>query len=157
MNETFSEDASSMEDHSQDTALLAAILNTAVDAIVTIDDRGVVLHVNRSFQRLFGFAPEEVVGKNISMLMPEPDRSGHDGYLQRYKETGKAAIIGVGRQVFGLRKDGSLIPVDLAVSKVKIGERTIFAGIMRDMTERKQTEAVGGDRANDDRLSSREP
>ena len=69
MNETFSEDASSMEDHSQDTAVLAAILNTAVDAIVTIDDRGVILHVNRSFQGLFGFMPEEVVGNNISMLM----------------------------------------------------------------------------------------
>ncbi len=141
MNETSSDDASLIEEHSQDAAVLAAILNTAVDAIVTIDDRGIVLHVNRSFQRLFGFMPEEVVGNNISMLMPEPDQSAHDGYLKRYKETGKAAIIGVGRQVLGQRKDGSLIPVDLAVSEVKIGERTIFAGIMRDMTERQQTEA----------------
>lgn len=141
MDETFSDDASLIEEHSQDAAVLAAILNTAVDAIVTIDDRGVVLHVNRSFQRLFGYLPDEVVGNNISMIMPEPDQSAHDGYLKRYKETGKAAIIGVGRQVLGQRKDGSLIPVDLAVSEVKIGERTIFAGIMRDMTERQQTEA----------------
>ncbi len=141
MNKTFPEGGSLIDEHTQDAAVLAAILNTAVDAIVTIDDRGVVLHVNRSFQRLFGFTPEEVVGKNISMLMPEPDQSAHEGYLKRYKETGKAAIIGVGRQVLGKRKDGSLIPVDLAVSEVKIGERTIFAGIMRDMTERQQTEA----------------
>ena len=130
-----------MDDHSQDTALLAAILNTAVDAIVTIDELGKVLHVNRAFGKLFGFASAEVVGQNISMLMPEPDRSAHDGYLHRYKQTGKAAIIGIGRQVLGQRKDGTLIPVDLAVSEVKIGERTLFAGIMRDMTERHQTEA----------------
>ncbi len=130
-----------MSDNVQDTALLAAILNTAVDAIVTIDNRGTVLHVNRAFGKLFGFTAEEVVGKNISMLMPEPDRSAHDGYLSHYSETGKAAIIGVGRQVLGQRKNGSLIPVDLAVSEVKIGDQTLYAGIMRDMTERQQTEA----------------
>ena len=130
-----------MSDSIQDTAILAAILNTAVDAIVTIDQRGKVLHVNRAFEKLFGYAPEEVIGNNISMLMPEPDRSGHDGYLHRYSETGKAAIIGVGRQVLGQRKNGSLMPVDLAVSEVKIGDQTLYAGIMRDMTERKQTEA----------------
>ena len=129
-----------MDDQLQNTAILAAILNTAVDAIVTIDERGTVLHVNRAFGKLFGFVPEEVVGRNISMLMPEPDRSAHDGYLQAYMQTGKAAIIGIGRQVLGQRKDGTLIPVDLAVSEVRIGDRTIFAGIMRDMTERRQSE-----------------
>ena len=126
---------------SEDTALLAAILNTAVDAIVTIDERGIVLHVNHAFEKLFGFTPQEAIGKNISLIMPEPDRSAHDGYLRLYKETGKAAIIGIGRQVFGKRKDGSLIPIDLAVSEVKIGEKMLYAGIMRDMTERNQTEA----------------
>ena len=130
-----------MENQLQDTALLAAILNTAVDAIVTIDERGVVLHVNRAFGKLFGFTAEEVIGKNISMLMQEPDRSGHDEYLRRYMQTGKAAIIGIGRQVLGQRKDGTLIPVDLAVSEVKVGEQTLFAGIMRDMTERRQSES----------------
>jgi len=129
-------------DHlTQDAALLAAILNTAVDAIVTIDDRGTVLHVNRSFQRLFGYTPEEVIGGNISMLMPEPDRSAHAGYIDRYQRTGKAAIIGTGRQVLGQKKDGSLMPIDLAVSEVNIGDRRLYAGIMRDMTERKQSEA----------------
>ena len=124
----------------QDTAVLAAILKTAVDAIVTIDQRGIVQHVNQAFEKLFGFLPAEVVGRNISILMPEPDGSAHDGYLQRYNETGKAAIIGVGRQVMGRRKNGTLIPIDLAVSEVKIGERVLFTGIMRDMTERHQRE-----------------
>ncbi len=141
MSERQLENILSIDEPSQDTALLAAILNTAVDAIVTIDERGVVLHVNRAFQKLFGFTPQEAIGKNISMIMPEPDRAAHDGYLSQYKETGKAAIIGVGRQVFGKRKNGSLFPLDLAVSEVRIGNRKLFAGIMRDMTERQQTEA----------------
>ena len=141
MSERQLENILSIDEPSQDTALLAAILNTAVDAIVTIDERGVVLHVNRAFQKLFGFTPQEAIGKNISMIMPEADRAAHDGYLSQYKETGKAAIIGVGRQVFGKRKNGSLFPLDLAVSEVRIGDRKLFAGIMRDMTERQQTEA----------------
>ena len=124
-----------------DAAVLEAILNTAVDAILTIDERGIVLQVNPAFQHLFGFTAEEVLGKNISMLMPEPDRSAHDGYLHQYKKTGKAAIIGIGRQVMGQRKNGSLIPIDLAVSEVNVGDRRLFTGIMRDMTERHQTES----------------
>ncbi len=141
MTERQLESIPSIGDSSQDTGLLNAILNTAIDAIVTIDECGVILHVNRAFQTLFGFTPQEAIGKNISMIMPQPERSAHDGYLSRYLQTGKAAIIGVGRQVMGQRKDGSLIPVDLAVSEVKIGDRKVFAGIMRDMTERQQTEA----------------
>ena len=141
MSERQLENIPSIGDPSQDTALLAAILNTAVDAIVTIDVRGVILHVNHAFQKLFGFTPQEAIGKNISMIMPEPDRAAHDGYLSQYMRTGNASIIGVGRHVFGKRKDGSLIPVDLAVSEVKIGDRKLFAGIMRDMTERQQAEA----------------
>ncbi len=129
-----------MEDSSEDSAVLAAILNTAVDAIVTIDSQGKILHANRAFEVLFGYTAKEVLGENISMMMPEPDRSAHDRYLSQYMHTGKAAIIGVGRQVFGQRKNGTLIPIDLAVSEVKIGGRTLFAGIMRDMTERKQSE-----------------
>ncbi len=129
------------EDPVFDAAVLEAILNTAVDAILTIDERGIVLQVNPAFQHLFGFTAEEVFGKNISMLMPEPDRSAHDGYLHQYKKTGKAAIIGIGRQVMGQRKNGSLIPIDLAVSEVNVGDRRLFTGIMRDMTERHQTES----------------
>jgi len=141
MTEQVPEHAESIDASSQDSALLAAILNTAVDAIVIIDERGVVMHVNRAISKLFGFSPSEVIGNNISMLMPEPERSAHDTYLSRYKATGKAAIIGVGRQVLGKRKDGTLIPIDLAVSEVKVADQKLFAGIMRDMTERRQSEA----------------
>lgn len=124
-----------------DSALLDAVLNTAVDAIVTIDDRGLILHANRAVEKLFGYRPSELIGKNVSKLMPEPDRSRHDEYLRQYNITGKRNIIGIGRQVLGLRTDGTMIPIDLAISEVRIGERVLFTGIMRDMTERQQTEA----------------
>ena len=124
-----------------DTALLAAILNTAVDAIITIDERGKILSANRALQKLFGYLPSELIGKNISCLMPEPDRSSHDGYLAKYQQTGKAAIIGIGRQVVGQRRGGSLIPVDLAVSEIQVGNRKMYTGIVRDMTERHQVES----------------
>lgn len=124
-----------------DTALLAAVLNTAVDAIITIDERGKILNANRALQKLFGYLPSELIGKNISCLMPEPDRSSHDGYLAKYQQTGKAAIIGIGRQVVGQRRDGSLIPVDLAVSEIQVGNRKMYTGIIRDMTERHRVES----------------
>ena len=124
----------------QDSAILAAVLDTAVDAIVTINARGLMLHVNRAFQKMFGFSPEEVIGKNVSMLMPEPDRSSHDGYINHYSTTRQASIIGIGRQVIGQRKNGTFIPVDLAVSEVRIGDQVLYTGILRDMTERRQVE-----------------
>jgi two-component system, LuxR family, sensor kinase FixL len=82
-----------------------------------------------------------VIGRNVSILMPEPDRSSHDGYLRKYHQTGKAGIIGIGRQVMGQKRDGTLLPIDLAVSEVRIGDRVLFTGIMRDMTERHETES----------------
>ncbi len=108
---------------------------------ITIDERGTLLLVNHAFEKLFGYGSSEAIGRNVSMLMPEPDRSAHDGYLHRYLQTGRTAIIGTGRQVLGQRKNGTLFPIDLAVSEIKIGGRILFAGIMRDMTERKQSEA----------------
>jgi two-component system, LuxR family, sensor kinase FixL len=139
---------SSQEEHDNasdlaaiDAALLAAILNTAIDAIITIDERGIILNANRALQKLFGYLPSELIGKNISCLMPEPDRSSHDGYLAKYQQTGRAAIIGIGRQVVGQRRDGSLIPVDLAVSEIRVGNRKMYTGIVRDMTERHQVES----------------
>jgi PAS domain S-box-containing protein len=124
-----------------DTALLNAILNTAVDAIVTINHRGTILHANRAIEKLFGYKPNDLIGKNVSFLMPEPDRSRHDQYIHKYQETGQRNIIGVGRQVLGQKLDGTLIPVDLAISEVKIDDQVLYTGIMRDMTERQQTEA----------------
>ena len=124
-----------------DTALLNAVLNTAVDAIVTINHRGVILHANRAIEKLFGYKPSDLIGKNVSVLMPEPDKSRHDGYVHKYQETGRRNIIGIGRQVLGQKCDGTLIPVDLAISEVKIDSQVLYTGIMRDMTERQQTEA----------------
>ncbi len=124
-----------------DSALLDAVLNTAVDAIVMIDSQGRIIHANKSVERMFGFDPDWLVGQNVSILMPEPDRSRHDGYLEKYRETGKRRIIGIGRHVLGQRADGSLIPIDLAISEVRVGDRVLFTGIMRDMTERHETEA----------------
>ena len=110
---------------------LRAILETAADAIVVIDDRAVVRSFNGAAERMFGYAADEVIGQNINMLMPAPYREEHDGYLQRYLVTGERRIIGIGREVQGLRKDGTTFPVHLAVSEVDLGNRKLFAGILR--------------------------
>lgn len=125
----------------ENRSLLAAMLETAIDAIITIDERGIVQQANHAVEKLFGYSIEEVIGKNISIIMPEPDRSRHDQYLARYKETKQRAIIGIGREVLGKRKDGSLIPLDLAISEIEIGGRTLYTGILRDMTQRNCAEA----------------
>jgi two-component system sensor kinase FixL len=117
-----------------------AIFETAVDAIITIDERGIVTSMNPSATKTFGYSAEEVVGRNVSMLMPEPDASAHDGYMQNYLRTGVKRIIGIGREVTGLRKDGSTFPMDLAVSETVLDDRRIFTGIVRDVTDRKRQE-----------------
>ena len=119
---------------------LQAILDTAVDGIVTIDERGIIESLNRAAERMFGWTADEAVGENISVLMPAPYHEEHNGYLANYLETGDGKIIGIGREVVGLRKDGTTFPMDLAVSEVWLGERRLFTGIVRDITERKRTE-----------------
>jgi PAS domain S-box-containing protein len=119
---------------------LRAIVETAVDGIITIDERGTVTSFNPSASRIFGYAPQEVLGRNVNMLMPEPYRGEHDGYMRNYVTTGVAKIIGTGREVAGLRKDGTTFPMDLAVSETLLGDRRIFTGIVRDITERKRSE-----------------
>ena len=116
------------------------ILDTAVDAIITIDARGIVESFNKAAERLFGYVPRDVIGKNVSMLMPQPYSGQHDGYMRNYCETGRAKIIGIGREVVARRSDGSLFPADLAVSEVKLGDRWLFTGIVRDISERKRLE-----------------
>jgi two-component system sensor kinase FixL len=123
-------------------ALLQAVLDTAVDAIITIDSRGTILSANNAVLRMLGYSSDELLGKPVSTLMPEPDRSQHDRYVSDYIATGTAKIIGIGREVKALHRDGNLVPVDLAVSEVKLGGRRIFTGILRDMSERYQAEAV---------------
>ena len=119
-------------------ARLSAVLNTAADAIITIDHRGVIRTVNPATETLFGYEADEMVGRNVRMLMPPPWGDEHDGYLTRYLETGEARVIGVGREGLARRKDGALFPVDLAVSEVDHLRQ--FTGILRDATRRKQLE-----------------
>jgi len=118
------------------TSLLTAILDNVLDGIITIDERGKVASFNKSAEKIFGYPAAEVIGNNVNMLMPEPYHSHHDGYLHNFTSTGKKKIIGIGREVSGLRKDGSIFPMDLAVSEMWIGEQRMFTGIVRDISER---------------------
>jgi PAS domain S-box-containing protein len=119
---------------------LRAVVDTAVDGVILINSRGHVLMFNPACERLFGYLADEVVGQNVRMLMPEPYRHEHDSYLANYRETGAAKIIGIGREVRGLRKDGSEFPMDLSVGEAKQEGESIFVGIIHDLTERKRTE-----------------
>ena len=118
----------------------AAILDAAVDGVITIDANGLVETFNHAAEAIFGYGASEVIGRNVKMLMPEPYHSDHDGYLAAYKATGRPKIIGIGREVTGRRKDGSTFPMDLAVGEGRDGGRRLFAGIVRDITARKQAE-----------------
>lgn len=117
-----------------------SILETTVDAIITIDDRANIKTFNSTAQKLFGYNLDEVIGKNIKMLMPEPYREEHDDYMENYLDTGERKIIGIGREVTGLRKDGSTFPMYLAVSEIKIRDQRIFTGIVRDISEQRRLE-----------------
>jgi PAS domain S-box-containing protein len=121
---------------------LRAVLDHAVDGLITIDARGNMESFNPACGRIFGYESEEVIGRNIKMLMPEPYFGGHDGYLTHYAATGDARIIGTsGREVKGKRKDGSVFPMDLSVSAFELGDGKHYSGIIRDITERKAVEA----------------
>jgi len=119
---------------------LRAILETAVEGIITIDERGIVESMNRAAEKTFGYKAADVIGQNVSILMPSPYREQHDGYLHNYVRTGEAKIIGIGREVVGQRKDGSIFPMDLAVSEVNLADKRLFTGFVRDITERKRAE-----------------
>ncbi|WP_009958931.1 PAS domain S-box protein [Verrucomicrobium spinosum] len=117
-----------------------AIVETAVNAIITINERGVIESVNSATVRMFGYVTEEMIGRNVSMLMPSPYREQHDGYLGNYLRTGERKIIGIGRETLAQRKDGTIFPMDLSVGEVKLPRGRIFAGIIRDITDRKELE-----------------
>lgn len=119
---------------------LDAIIENAIDGIITIDDKGIIEHLNPAALELFGYERAELVGKNVSVLMPEPDRSRHDGYIHNYNTTGTKHIIGIGREVNGKRKDGSTFPFRLGVSEVKFSDRKIYTGFIHDLTKEKASE-----------------
>lgn len=121
-------------------SLFQALFDTAVDGMIVIDERGTVRLFNRACEALFGYRPDEVVGRNVRMLMPPPFHAEHDGYLERYRTTGERRIIGIGREVMGRRKDGSNFPMELSVGETRQGDERLFVGIIRDITARKTTE-----------------
>ena len=125
----------------QSEARFRSILATVPEAIITIDERGLIESFSPAAARLFGYAPHEVIGKNVNLLMPSPYREEHDGYLSRYRATKEKRIIGKGRVVVGQRRDGTTFPMELAVGEVRLGEgRHLFTGFIRDLTERQTTE-----------------
>jgi two-component system sensor kinase FixL len=121
-------------------AQLEAILDNIVDGLIVIDGRGIVQSYNKACERIFGYAPPEVVGKNVSMLMPERHSVNHDRYVDNYVKTGDAKIIGIGRELEGRRKDGSTFPMDLSVAEIRSEAGRYFSGIVRDITARKDAE-----------------
>ena len=119
---------------------MRSVVNHVIDGIITIDERGMVESFNPAAEKIFGYPAVEVVGRNVNMLMPEPDHSRHDGYLTNYIRTHQPKIIGIGREVEGLRSDGSIFPMELAVSEFNLAGRRYFTGIIRDITEPKRLE-----------------
>jgi two-component system sensor kinase FixL len=121
-------------------ARLRSILDTAPDAIIVIDEHGVMESFSPAAERLFGISAAEAIGRNVSILMPSPYAERHNGYIQHYLDTGERRIIGIGRIVVGLRRDGSTFPMELAVGEAMVNGRRLFTGFIRDLTERQLTE-----------------
>lgn len=122
-------------------AHLASILDTVPEAMVLIDEAGLVRAFSVTAERLFGWPSGEIIGRNVSLLMPEPYRTAHDGYMKRYYDTGEKRIIGLGRVVLGQRKDGSTFPMELAVGEIQTPQGRLFTGFVRDLTESQRTQA----------------
>ncbi|MEM7750719.1 MAG: PAS domain S-box protein [Pseudomonadota bacterium] len=119
---------------------LEAIIDAAVFGIITIDERGLIEQFNSAAERMFQYAAEDVIGHNVSMLMPEPFRSDHDGYLASYLATGEKKIIGLGREVVGRRRDGTEFPLHLTISEVRLEQRVLFTGMVEDISVRVEAE-----------------
>jgi PAS domain S-box-containing protein len=126
----------------ESTERMRAIVETVVDGIITINDHGTIETFNPAAERIFGYRQDEVVGRNVNMLMPAPYHDEHDGYLKNYRDSGVRKIIGIGREVVGRRKNGSDFPIELAVSEMKLGATRMFTGIVRDITERKKVDRM---------------
>ncbi len=120
--------------------MIRSILQTTVDGIITIDERGLVETYNPAAEKIFGYPAAEVIGRKINMLMPQPFAAEHDRYIKRYCETGEAKVIGIGRETLGRHKDGRVFPIDLSVSEMTVGGRRLFTGVVRDISDRKAIE-----------------
>ena len=123
---------------------LRSITRTAPDAIVIIDETGVIDMVNPAAERLFGYSSAELVGQNVKVLMPSPHREAHDSHLARYRETGEKRVIGIGRVVVGRRKDGTTFPARLAIGEIELGQGRLFTGFLHDITERENIQRRAG-------------
>lgn len=128
-----------------ETSLLALIIETAPDAIITADDQGRMLSFSPAAERIFGHREDEVLGKNLTILMPDPYRSEHDGYMERYLRTGEKHIIGTGREVRAMRKSGEIFVAELAVGELKFGKTHVFTGFIRDADDRAKAESHARD------------
>ena len=141
-----------------DESLIQAILETVPDALVVIDEAGLITSFSKAAEALFGYAEAEIVGRNVSTLMPSPHREAHDAYLVRYLQTGEKRIIGIGRVVEGLRRDGTVFPMELSVGEARAGDHRAFTGFVRDLTKRAEAEAqlhrTQADLAHASRLSA---
>jgi two-component system, LuxR family, sensor kinase FixL len=133
--------AASTQDVVAREAHLQSILETIPDAMVVIDEQGIMQSFSTAAERLFGYRAADAIGKNVNMLMPSPYRENHDGYVQRYLRTGERRIIGIGRVVVGERRDGSTFPMELSVGEMRSSDKRFFTGFIRDLTERQRTEA----------------
>jgi two-component system sensor kinase FixL len=120
---------------------LQAIIDTLPDALIVIDENGLIQYFSPTAEHMFGWRPEDVHGQNVKMLMPPPYRDAHDGYLDHYKTTGERKIIGIGRVVVGERSDGTTFPMELAVAEAHVDGVRLFTGVVRDLTVRQMTEA----------------
>jgi two-component system sensor kinase FixL len=121
-------------------AHLRSILETIPDAMIVIDERGWILSFSAAAEKMFGYSESEIVGENVSSLMPSPDRERHDSYLDRYLTTGERRIIGIGRITTARHRNGTTFPIDLHIGEARIGDDRVFTGFIRDLTERQQTE-----------------
>jgi PAS domain S-box-containing protein len=121
-------------------AKMRAVLDSAVDGIITIDENGIIESFNPAAETIFGYNSQQVIGKNVNLLVPKPHKKRHNDYIRRYLNTGKAEIIGIGREVEGERKNGELFPLELGISEINIEQKRLFTGIVRDVSERKQAE-----------------
>src|SRR5262252_7091867 len=115
---------------------MRAIVNTAQNGIITIDDKGTIESLNPAAERIFGYNAEETVGRNVNMLMPEPFRGEHDFYLKNYLDTGQAKVIGIERELTGLRRNGSTFPMEFTVSEIAMAGQRMFVGVVHNITNR---------------------